>query len=297
MDLGIRHLIYGLIDPTTQELRYVGYSSDVEMRHYKHHCPSELKPKTHKNNWLKSLIKLGHRSELLIIEEWASVEELPDAEIEMIAYLKYIGVELTNGTLGGDGLQKGHKLTPETKQKVSDRMKGENHPMFGKHHTEEARQKMSIGRARRVDKPHSEATKKKMSETKKGKIFTEEHKQNISIAKTGKILGPHSEEWNQKIAIGNTGKVLSEETRKKIGDAQRGRPLSEETKKKISSNSASRKITNDQHPMIVAKFIAGVPAKKLAEEYGVHYNTIYRVLRDGGVPSRYPKRKSANKPI
>lgn len=176
-------------------------------------------------------------------------------------------------------------------------MKGENHPMYGKHHTEEARQKMSVGRARRIDKPHSEATKKKMSETKKGKIFTEEHKHNISVSKMGKILGPHSEEWNQKISAANTGKTHSLETKKKLSAARTGKPRSEETKKKISANNAGKKILDNQKSVIIAKFNAGIPAKKLAEEYGVHYNTIYRVLRGGGIPSRYLKRKPANKSI
>lgn len=117
MIINTNHFIYGLIDPLTKELRYIGYSSDINKRFTDHHRLCNLKSKTHKNNWLKSLIKLGHNSELLIIEEWISAEELPDAEIEMIAYLKYIGVELTNGTSGGDGIQRDINCHPKLAKK------------------------------------------------------------------------------------------------------------------------------------------------------------------------------------
>ncbi|MGI0058125.1 MAG: GIY-YIG nuclease family protein [Nitrosotalea sp.] len=37
-----RHVIYGLIDPNTKELRYVGYSSDLKQRISNHHNPHQL---------------------------------------------------------------------------------------------------------------------------------------------------------------------------------------------------------------------------------------------------------------
>lgn len=54
---------------------------------------------------------------------------------------------------------KGEKLSKETKEKMSESHKNENHPMYGKHHSEE--------------------TKHAMSESHKGKVFTEEHKNKI----------------------------------------------------------------------------------------------------------------------
>ena len=38
--------------------------------------------------------------------------------------------------------QKGKQLSKDTKDKISKAFKGENHPMYGKHHTEETRQKL-----------------------------------------------------------------------------------------------------------------------------------------------------------
>lgn len=56
---------------------------------------------------------------------------------------------------------------------------GENHPMFGRKHTEEQNQKKS---ERMLGKPKTEEHKKKLSEIKK----TEEHKDKLSKANLGK---------------------------------------------------------------------------------------------------------------
>jgi group I intron endonuclease len=42
----------------------------------------------------------------------------------------------------GEG-NKGKIISPEHRSKISEANKGENHPMYGRHHTEEAKQKMS----------------------------------------------------------------------------------------------------------------------------------------------------------
>lgn len=130
-----------MIDPLTKELRYIGYSSEIERRIKDHHRPIYLKVKTHKNNWIKSLLSQGQRAEFIIIEEYESADELPQAEIEMVEYFRYLGVNLTNGTRGGDGHRKGDKLSEETKKKLSEAFSGEKHPMYGKTHSEEVRKK------------------------------------------------------------------------------------------------------------------------------------------------------------
>lgn len=96
---------------------------------------------------------------------------------------------------------------------------GENNPMYGKHHTEES--------------------KRKMSDSHKGKHLSDEHKRHIGDSHKGKYYGRNSP---------NYGKPLSEETKIKISKSLKGRtpwnkgeshPMfgkhhSEETKKKMS---------------------------------------------------------------
>lgn len=78
--------------------------------------------------------------------------------------------------------------------------KGKNNPMYGKIHSEEAKEKMSeIHKGKKLSeehkqklreaskgRTHSEETKEKISEAHKGKTFSEEHKQNLSESKSGK---------------------------------------------------------------------------------------------------------------
>ena len=142
--------------------------------------------------------------------------------------------------------------TEESKQKMREAHKGiqagENHPMYGKHHTEETKQKISEALKGRVcpmkGKHHSEEAKQKMSEKRKGKKtwmcgkhHTEETKQKISEAKKGKHSnrngGHHTEETKRKISESHKGKILSEETKRKISESHKGKIPSEETKEKL----------------------------------------------------------------
>lgn len=72
-------------------------------------------------------------------------------------------------TDGGDGLS-GFKHFKESKRKISEALKGENNPMYGKTLSEEARKKMSESRKGENNpmygKRHSEETRKKMSESR-----------------------------------------------------------------------------------------------------------------------------------
>lgn len=59
----------------------------------------------------------------------------------------------------------GKHHTEDTKQKLSKERIGKGNPMYGKHHTEKARQKISlsnIGNKKRLGQKHSEETKQKM---------------------------------------------------------------------------------------------------------------------------------------
>jgi hypothetical protein len=95
-------------------------------------------------------------------------------------------------------------------------------------------------------KNHSEETRRKMSENRKGKYKgipkSEEHKKKIALANTGKT---HTEETKKKLSLIHTGMVASDETKKKLSEMRKGEnhPLygkkhSEETKKKISEKNS-----------------------------------------------------------
>lgn len=88
-------------------------------------------------------------------------------------------------------------------------------------------------------KPHSEETKKKISEAHKGIKLSQKHKENISKAHKGKKLTKehiskilesrkgfkHTEETKDKISKAHKGKIISLETRKRMSKAQKGNQI------------------------------------------------------------------------
>lgn len=76
------------------------------------------------------------------------------------------GRHLVNKTWGGDGVSCGH-LSKETKRKISDALKGEKHPWYGKNHSDESKKRISNSHK---GKKHSEETKRKMKKSQKGKF-------------------------------------------------------------------------------------------------------------------------------
>jgi hypothetical protein len=100
---------------------------------------------------------------------------------------------------------------------------GENNPMFGRHHSEEARRKISNAfrgeNNPQYGKPLSEETRKKISQSLKGKIFSEEHCNNLSKSLKGRTF---SENALKKMSKAKEGIIPSEETRKKISERARG---------------------------------------------------------------------------
>lgn len=113
---------YMLIDPSTQEARYVGKAVDIEERLAEHLKPSNLEAFTHKNNWIKQVLAGGFKPEITILETHDSDEEAFAAEKFWIAYFRSIGVRLTNSTDGGEG-STGAKRSAETRKLLSDKAK------------------------------------------------------------------------------------------------------------------------------------------------------------------------------
>lgn len=93
--------IYVLIDPETQQVRYVGKANDVSQR-YKAHLNRARKHQTHKLNWINSLKKKGLKPILEVIDI-VPVEEWIFWEIYWIAQMRVWGFDLVNYTKGGDG--------------------------------------------------------------------------------------------------------------------------------------------------------------------------------------------------
>jgi hypothetical protein len=281
--------IYTLSDPRyPNDIRYVGQTiKKLNTRLSIHIAPKSLISKTHKNNWIKSLLEVNIIPLINLIEE-VNDDEWSIREIYWINYYKSIGYKLTNSTDGGEGM-----LNPneETRKKLSNANSGENNPNFGKKrsletndkineirvikhteetkliigenskgrkHTEETKQKISEAH---LGKIVSEYTRKKISDAQLGKIVTDDTKEKLSIACTGEKNGffgkEHTEETKKKMAENKLGKKHSEETILKMSDAQSGekngffgKKHSEETKKKMAETRRRKKELKEKNESI-----------------------------------------------
>jgi group I intron endonuclease len=135
---------------------------------------------------------------------------------------------------------------------------GYNLKLGGSHgrHSVESKKKMSNSHKGKVI---SEETKKNMSNGQKGRVFSEEHKVKMSNSHKGKVI---SEETRKKLSNSKKGRVFSEEHKKNISNSKKGKPnnnkgktRSEETKKKMSNNKQGRKPNNSSSIYIGVYFL------------------------------------------
>jgi hypothetical protein len=118
--------IYALVDPRNKAIRYIGKSINPRNRLATHLSKSSLKKRTHKNCWIKSLLKLGLKPELELIDEVDYRDDWTIEEKRWIARLRNLVPgypPLTNSTDGGDGV-KGLVFSEETRKRMSEIRKG-----------------------------------------------------------------------------------------------------------------------------------------------------------------------------
>ena len=143
-------------------------------------------------------------------------------------------------------------LSPESRKKLSESLKG--HPGWnkggkGKPHSEETKKRLS---ELATGRHPSDETRQKMSESRKGhpgymkgKHHSEESRQKTSNTLKGRSK---SEEWKRKISEAHKGKHHTEESIRKMSESKKGKPghpHSEESRKKISEANKGRHISEE----------------------------------------------------
>ena len=99
-----KFLIYALLDPESEEIRYIGKSCNGLARPKQHFYPSSLRVHSYKNSWMKSVFSRGLRPGIRVLQEFDSKTHLAAAEMYFISGYKRIGSRLTNLTDGGGGV-------------------------------------------------------------------------------------------------------------------------------------------------------------------------------------------------
>ncbi len=153
--------VYGLFDPYTDELRYVGKTNNIENR-YKQHLRENAT--THKANWIKTLVSARTKPQIIVFEQFTTEKEAIAAEIDLIAYYKFVGCRLTNLLSGGSG-SSGRILSEHSRKKIGIASKARN-------------------KGRRFSDQH----KRRIARALRGRIVRLETRRKLSVARTGKPL-------------------------------------------------------------------------------------------------------------
>ncbi len=171
--------IYGLFDDSG-ELRYVGKTEQTLAKRLKEHvAPWHLIAATHKNSWIKQLLRYGLNPRIQTIQTLPKEtvqSDLNKAEIYWIKFFKDQGCRLTNGTDGGEGLA-GRKHSEATKAKMSAATKGRT----------QSPAHLAALSAVRTGRVQSDETKAKISAAHKGKTMSQETRARMSAAKTPEL--------------------------------------------------------------------------------------------------------------
>jgi len=240
--------IYGLIDPRSGVLRYVGKTvSGIKIRLKQHIHTAKGGGVTHRDRWIRSLLNENLKPSSVILEAVGEGADWETAERFWISFYRgMIGGLLTNISDGGDGVH-GVPRTEQWRERMSAAMRG-----------------------------------------KKRKPISEAHRAALSAFNTGRKLPPASEEKKAKLRAANLGKKNgppSAETRAKISAATKGKkqpPLTPEQRERWVAGQI-RGETHHQAKLTIESVIAirneSAGGKALASKYGVSYSTIKMVRR------------------
>lgn len=112
----IKYTIYKLIDPISNEIRYIGLTFNDLKQRLKSHCYE--RSKSHKSNWINQLKSKGLKPLIESIEgDISSYDDVCEREIYWIDKYKSEGHPLTNMASGGN---KNKKMSEESRKRMSD---------------------------------------------------------------------------------------------------------------------------------------------------------------------------------
>jgi len=200
---------------------YIGKSRNIIRRfsNYKSlQCKNQIK-------LYNSLVKYGYDNHLFEIIYECSENELNELEKYYIIKFNCVNNPMgLNLTEGGDG---GGRPSEETKKKMSESMRGNT---------------------KWVGKKHSEETKEKIRNARKGSKHTAETRAKLSRCMMGNTMSlgvKLSEETKKKMSISQQNrKKITNETREKMSKAQKGHPTSNDARTKMSITRKGRPALN-----------------------------------------------------
>jgi hypothetical protein len=199
--------MYILIDPRTEEIRYVGWTTKSLLERLQRH--KSEKKSSHKANWIASLVQLGLIPRVELIQR-VPIDFWEEAERYWIAFFRSRGCPLTNASDGGHGSLH-HAVSVTSRLKIGSYHKG-------KTISAEHRAKVSAAATQRWAQWRAE-----------GRVLPVETRERISASRKGiKMPDGFGEAVGQRLK----GKPKSSEHRERIRQALQGKPKSPEQRVK-----------------------------------------------------------------
>ena len=149
---GEEEFIYTLTDPNSGLIRYIGKTMCVVKR-FKEHIKKSKLSKTHKNNWINSLLK-NNQQPIIEVIDTVDIKLLNFYEIYWIDQFRTWGFSLTNEANGGGGGNLGSIVNKKISEKLKNRV-----------FNQKTIEKMSLSK---IGTKHSVTTKELMSKQKLG---------------------------------------------------------------------------------------------------------------------------------
>lgn len=201
-----KYLIYALVDPNTNEIRYIGRSSNKLKRPKSHwQDPKVRNRRDYCHNWIRSIAPI--RPEILVLESWhvATNDEINESEVFWIAYYKSIGSKLTNLTVGGEG-SSGVKRSAETRAKLSRARTGKK---YGPQSAEHKAKRIAAIKGLKPSKNTTDGLKRWQLENRHKtckKVLREDGKVFDSVTEAAASIGGHV--GNMSALLHGAGKTL-----------------------------------------------------------------------------------------
>lgn len=200
------YYLYGLYCPITKDIKYVGITTRCLLKRLNEHIkhPTNFKTK----NWINVLILNNLKPEIKLIKEYETYDDLLKSEIDEIKKCKNNGINLFNLTDGGDiNPMQGKTHTTESREKISKIQKGRKRTeeeklrqkenlrrLWNDPYWSEKMKEKFINRPKKIGFHHKEKTKILISQKNKGKKYyppinkfnhSEETKKKMSDLKKG----------------------------------------------------------------------------------------------------------------
>jgi len=287
--------IYAIVNKTNNK-KYIGSSNDIYKRFITH--KSCFKYKKENKYFQFSWEKYGEENFDLILVEECRQKDLLNKEKYWIEFYKACDTNFgynVNPLPEKPPSWQGKKHSEETKKKIGEANKG-------RIVTQQQKEKTSkVHRGKKISEEHKEKLRKKnkgINNPMFGKTFYEiwvkkygkeeadkkmkEKNEKARIIMTGKKL---SDDAKKKISIKSTGRKHTKEAKEKMSKKRIGKKISEETRKKLSflrtgEKNAACKIKNSEIPNIKKRLSKGENVQKIAKEYNVTKQCIYRIKKN-----------------